>query len=134
VLPCGPYDVGLARDPGSEFRRCFLQVVLWAYSGRRHFLDDPTFATLSVTDNVSARFPPVLITVGNVDPLRARPGLFVSKLRAIGAEPETLLFPDDHQPALNREYQFDLDTPDGQLFLRHVRGFLRQHLGDAQLR
>lgn len=30
VLCCGPYDLGLARQPGTEAGRRFIQIVLWA--------------------------------------------------------------------------------------------------------
>ena len=75
VLACGPYDLGLARQTSSPAGRRFIQIVLWAYSGKRHYLDDPAFATWSVTDNLTSAFPPTLITVGNADPLRAHPPL-----------------------------------------------------------
>lgn len=37
VLACGPYDLRLARQSIESGSR-FVQIVLWAYSGRRHFL------------------------------------------------------------------------------------------------
>jgi acetyl esterase len=129
VLACGPYDLGLACLASTAADRRFISVVLWAYSGKRHFLDDPVFATLSVTNNVTSAFPPALITVGNVDPLRPHSERLVEKLRAQGVEPETLFYPDDYQPPLNHEHQFDLDTDAGQLFLERMLAFLRQRLG-----
>lgn len=47
----------------------------------------------------SSKFPPVLITVGNADPLRPHSKLLFERLCAQGIEPETLIVPDDHQPA-----------------------------------
>jgi acetyl esterase len=41
VLACGPYDLGLARETRSPAGRRFIQIVLWAHSGKRHFPDDP---------------------------------------------------------------------------------------------
>lgn len=129
VLACGPYDLALARETSSPTGRRLIQIVLWAYSGKRHFLDDPAFAAWSITDNVTPAFPPALITVGNADPLNAHSVLLAEKLRAQGVETETLFYPDDHQPPLGHEYQFDLDTDAGQLFLEHLLTFLRQRLG-----
>jgi hypothetical protein len=37
-------------------------------------------------------------------------------------------FPASHQPPLDHEYQFDLDTDAGQLFLDRLLTFLRQRL------
>lgn len=123
VLACGPYDLGLT---GAGHR--FAQVVLWAYSGTRHFLDDPVFATWSVTNHVTAAFPPTLITVGNTDPLRPHSELLAGKLRAHDVEVETLFFPGDHDPPLGHEYQFDLDGDAGQQFLGRMVEFLRRRL------
>jgi acetyl esterase len=44
-------------------------------------------------------------------------------------EAETLFFPDDHQPPLGHEYQFNLDTDEGRRFLERLLTFLRQRLG-----
>src|SRR5262249_51725601 len=42
VLASGPYDLGLAGDVGTAGGR-LMRTVLWAYSGRRRFLEDPAF-------------------------------------------------------------------------------------------
>jgi len=77
--------------------------------------------------------PPALITVGNGDPLRPHSELLASKLRAQGIEPETLFYPDAHRPPLGHEYQFDLDTDSGQLFLKRMLAFLQRRLRAPQL-
>lgn len=127
VLACGPYDLGVARQ-SIEAGTHFVQIVLWAYMGKRHFLADPAAVTWSLTDNLTASFPPTLVTVGSADPLRPHSELLVEKLRAHGVTVETVFHPDDHQPPLGHEYQFDLDTDPGRLFLDRARAFLRQHL------
>jgi acetyl esterase len=134
VLACGPYDLGLARTVDNPAGRRLIQVVLWAYSGNRHFLDDPAFAQWSVADYVTPAFPPALVTVGNADPLRAHSELLVQKLQAQGVETEALFFPGDYAPPLGHEYQFDLDSEAGQRFLEHALAFLRRRLAQAQRR
>lgn len=128
ILACGIYDLQLVRHANSPAGRLFVQVSLHAYSGKRRFLDDPGFAAWSITDHVSSAFPPALITVGNADPLRPHSELLAGKLEAQGAETETLFFPAGHQPPVEHEYQFDLDTEAGQLFLDRLLTFLRQRL------
>jgi len=64
----------------------------------------------------------------DADPLRPHSELLAGKLRTQGAEPETLFFPVGYQPPLGHEYQFDLDTDAGQLFLERLLTFLRQRL------
>ena len=129
VLACGFYDVGLyAADGIDAHHRRLLKIELWTYSGHRHFLADPLFRTLSVTDHLTADFPPTLITVGNSDPLDIHTHRLIERLQAAGAAPETVLFAPDHRPALEHEYQFELDTAAGQLFLDRTLAFLDRHL------
>jgi acetyl esterase/lipase len=128
VLACGPYDLQLGRHASSPAGRLFVQIVLQAYSGKRRFLDDPAFAAWSITGNVSTTFPAALITVGNADPLRPHSEVLAGKLRTQGAATETLFFPAGHQPSLGHEYQFDLDTDAGRLFLDRLLTFLRERL------
>jgi acetyl esterase len=123
VLACGPYDLGLARQVSTPAGQRFIKAILWAYLGKRDFFDDPSSATWSVTDNVTADFPPTLITVGNADPLRPHSELLTERLRAEGVEVETLFWPDAHPP-LAHEYQFDLDSEPGQRFLNCMLAFL----------
>jgi len=128
VLACGPYDLALAREAGTPAGRRLIQVVLWAYSGKRNVLDDPAFAAWSLPDNVTSAFPPTLLTVGNADPLRRHSELLAEKLRERGVETEALFFPDDHRPPLGHEYQFDLDSDEGRRFYEHLLAFLEQRL------
>jgi acetyl esterase len=128
VLACGPYDLGLARGMSTGASRRLMQIVLWAYSGKRRFEEDAAFANCSITDHVTAAFPPALVTVGNADPLRPHSELLVERLRAQGVDVEALFFPDDHQPPLHHEYQFDLDSAEGRLFLDRLLAFLRRRL------
>ncbi len=123
ALACGPYDLSLV-DRASPAGRLFIEVVLRAYTGTRSFRDDPGSATWSITENVTSNFPPALLTVGNADPLRAHSELLAERLRAAGAEVETLFFPDDHRPPLGHEYQFDLDGEAGRSFLERLLAFL----------
>jgi acetyl esterase len=128
VLACGLYDLQLVRHPAAPAGRLFVQASMQAYAGRRRFLDDPAFAAWSVTDHVSPAFPPALITAGDADPLRPHSELLAARLQTLGAETETLFFPAGHQPPVDHEYQFDLDTDAGQLFLDRLLAFLRRRL------
>jgi acetyl esterase/lipase len=128
VLACGPYDLALARQGSSAAGRRFIRAILWAYSGQRGFLDDPAFASWSVTDNLTGNYPPTLITVGNADPLRPHSERMAESLRVLGAEPDTVFWPDDQHPPLGHEYQFDLDSDAGRVFLERLLAFLHRVL------
>ncbi len=128
VLACGFYDLRLAGEAEIDFRR-LLRIQLWAYAGRRDFMTDPLFATMSVIEHLDGAFPPALVTVGNADALRAHSEGLVQTLRALGHTPEAVFYPSDHRPSLGHEYQFELDTADAQAFLERMVDFLRDRLG-----
>ena len=124
LLNCGAYDLALP-DYSGPFGG-FLHTVLWAYSGSRDFLHDPKLKPASVVNYVTPDFPPAFITAGNVDPLLSQSTELAQKLRGLGVMTSTLFYPADHQPPLNHEYQFDLDTADGQKALQQMVEFAKQ--------
>jgi acetyl esterase/lipase len=128
VLACGPYDLALASAIASPAGRRLVRAVLWAYSGHRRYAGDRTFGLASVVHHVTPAFPPALVTVGNADPLRPHSEALVARLRAVGADVEAVFFPDDHEPPLGHEYQFDLDGEAGQRFLERLLAFVRERL------
>ena len=89
----------------------------------------PLLSTISVTDHLTAAFPPTLVTVGNADPLRAHTEALVGRLQAAGAPVETVLWPDDQHPPLGHEYQFDLDQEAARTFLDRMLAFLASVTG-----
>jgi acetyl esterase/lipase len=125
ILACGPYDLNLAAEAGTASGRRFLEVVTWAYSGHRHALDDPRFASFSVTDYLTPAFPPSLITVGNADPLRPHSELLAEMLMELDVPTETVFFMPEDEP-LGHEYQFDLDADPGRIFLARMLNFLAE--------
>lgn len=126
LLNCGAYDLALA-DYNGPFGK-FLHTVLWAYSGTSDFLADPKLKHASVVNYVTESFPPSFITAGNVDPLLPQSTEFAKKLQTLGVPTSTLFYPTNHQPELNHEYQFNLDTADGQLALQQMVHFLQVRL------
>jgi acetyl esterase/lipase len=128
VLCCGVFDMALTNRASSRAGTDFSKTVVWAYSGKRNALKDPTFATASVSGYVTEAFPPTLITVGNVDPLREHSQVMLERLRTAGRNPDAVFFPVDYQPPLDHEYQFNLDSEEGQLFFGRLVGFLERWL------
>lgn len=122
VLASGAYDlesINLDGDFG-----WFLRTVLWAYSGSRDFMADPRFRLLSVTEHVTAAFPPAFITSGNGDPLVPQAVRFAEVLSGLGGEADTLFFPAERTPPLGHEYQFNLDDPAGAEAMDRMLAFL----------
>jgi hypothetical protein len=66
VLMCGAYDLTV-RISDQRARRV-TDTLLWAYSGKKRYSDDPAFAYASVAAHVTADFPPSLISAGNGRP------------------------------------------------------------------
>jgi acetyl esterase len=124
LLNCGAYDLSLPDYNGPYGK--FLKTVLWAYSGTKDFLNDPKLKTASVVNYVTPQFPPTFITAGNVDPLLGQSTEFAKKLQSLKVKTSTLFYASNHQPELNHEYQFDLDTADGQNALNLMVMFIRE--------
>ncbi len=122
ILNCGAYDLALPDYNGEA--GAFLKTVLWAYSGKKDFLNDPVLRQASVIDYVTADFPPTFITAGNADPLESQSREFAKKLQSLNVSTDTLFYPKDHTPKLSHEYQFVLDNADGKQALARILRFL----------
>jgi acetyl esterase len=121
ILYCGPYEAARAAPRGSY--GLFARTVLWAYSGRRGFAEDPLFAMAAVSHYLTERFPPTFLSVGNSDPLAPQSYRFAAELARHGVPVDTLFFPASARPTAH-EYQFDLDHAEGELALRRSLLFL----------
>ncbi len=133
ILNCGIYDMATFTDH-SDMPDTFLANLLvwgtdtsvWAYTGDRS--DHSTALTqMSSITYATSSFPPTWISGGNGDPLtntQSKP--FAAKLQGLGVEVKTLFYPDDHAPSLPHEYQFNLDTNEGQQALQETIAFLRE--------
>ncbi len=126
LLNCGAYDLSLP-DYNGPFGS-FLHTVLWAYSGQKDFLNDPALKTASVANFLTPQFPPSFITAGNADPLLSQSTELAKRLDGLKVQTSQLFYPTDHQPQLNHEYQFDLDTNDGQKALGQIINFAKQRV------
>lgn len=131
ILYCGPYNTDLVNLEG-EFG-WFLKTVLWAYIGRKDFVNDPKYVHFSVTNFVTKSFPPAFISVGNEDPLRFHSYDLASKLSSKDVFIDSLFFPDDYSPGLPHEYQFNLDTDAGKLALARSVKFLDNLVSKARV-
>ncbi|WP_369045673.1 alpha/beta hydrolase [Sinomonas sp. P10A9] len=128
VLACGTFDLSLTLGVSGLAESILVRAAGWSYSGRRNFNRDITFAAWSIPDFLTPAFPPTLLTVGNADPLRAHTERLHEAMRAAGLEPETVFWPD-HVPALDHEYQFNLDTEPAQVFRSRLLEFLAAKTG-----
>jgi acetyl esterase/lipase len=79
--------------------------------------------------HVSPSFPPSFVSAGNDDPLLPHTRGLVEALEQHGVDHDVLLFADDHEPGLGREYQFDLDGADGREALDRAVAFVHRVAG-----
>lgn len=130
LLFCGAYDANSVNLDGAFGD--FLRTVLWSYSGKRNFRDDPTFATFSVARYVTPAFPPTFITAGNADPLETQSKEMARSLKSKGVSVDELFFPADEKPQLPHEYQFDLDEEAGRRARDRALAFLARVTNRAE--
>jgi acetyl esterase/lipase len=125
VLACGVYDLARAGDRGGFIAK-FFSAMLWAYSGRRDFRQDPRLRLMSVALHLTPRFPATFVTAGNGDPLVGQTREMARRLRGLGVPVDALLYPPGHRPRLPHEYQFNLAVPAGREALRRIVAFLKK--------
>lgn len=129
ILHCGAFDASLVNfDGGFGF---FLKTVFWAYFGNKNFRQDPRLREFSVIENMSAQFPPFFISAGNGDLLEKQSLKLAERAQELGIPHTWLFYEKNHTPALGHEYQFNLDTDEGQRALRESLEFLRQQLSSG---
>jgi len=122
MLYCGPYDAEHVNLKGEN--AFFLKTVLWSYSGKKDFVNDPFFKTISVINYINGNFPPCFISVGNGDPLHTQSEALARKLIMLNVKADTLFYPPGYLPLLPHEYQFNLDIEAGKKALERSVLFL----------
>ena len=129
VLDCGVFDLKPLLSQGKYFGWGVDKQSLWGYLGTRDFDGSTAVGQMSTLGHVTSDFPATFITGGNVDPLTASQSKpMAERLADLGVEVDALFYPDDHEPALDHEYQFDLDTVDGMVAFDRTVAFLRDHV------
>lgn len=126
ILTCGVYNM-MAIDPADMgLAGGLIRTFAWSYSGVKDYQRDfPRIDELSVVDYVTAHFPPTFITGGNADPLTPQSQELAERLTGLGVQVDALFYPDDRQPALGHEYQFDLTGAAGQHAFEKITMFLQ---------
>lgn len=131
LLYCGPYDIDHVSTDGPFGG--FMQTVLWSYSGSKNHKENELFQTASVLNYIETAYPPSFISAGNGDPLLSHSKALARKLVQSNVKVDTLFFPQEMQPALPHEYQFNLDTEAGKLALNQSLRFLRDLQRNSKL-
>ncbi len=129
VLFCGIYTMKSLTEADPNLPKLISwgdDQVVWAFSGTRNQAS-PIIHQMSPYYYVTKDFPATFISGGNGDPLTSKQSVpLANKLTDLGVPVTTLFYPADHQPSLPHEYQFDLDTADGQQALTQLTQFLQK--------
>jgi len=130
VLNCGIYKMEGLTHPnptGPKIVGWGSDVTVWAYSGTRDF-SSPVIRQMSLYYYVTKDFPSTFITGGNADALTdAQSKPLADKLQSLGVPVTRLFYEPNHQPELPHEYQFNLDTADGQKALNDIIEYLKKN-------
>jgi acetyl esterase/lipase len=130
ILFCGIYKVEGLTEAAPNLPKLISwgdDQVTWAYSGTRD-KSGPLIRQMSPYYHVTKDFPATFISGGNSDPLTDSQSIpLADKLKYLHVPTTTLFYPANHMPGLPHEYQFNLDTADGQQTLNRVIDFLHQH-------
>lgn len=119
LLFCGLYNMATVRDSGFPNIDYFLNT----YTGTRAFENFEDIKQLSTVRHITPAFPDVFLSVGDGDPLAPQSVELAKHLRAAGVETKTLFF-ENTDKNLQHEFQYALDTIDGQETLANTLDFL----------
>lgn len=129
VLNCGIYMMERLAAGGPNLPKIIGwgdDVSVWAYSGTSDF-SSPIIKQMSPYYHVTKDFPATYISGGNGDPLTNTQSVpLANKLSGLGVPVTRHFFAADYYPMLPHEYQFNLDTPDGERALQATIAFLQQ--------
>ncbi|MFJ8896677.1 alpha/beta hydrolase [Leifsonia sp. NPDC102414] len=124
ILHCGVYDMDALADLGGIDAWGF-RVALWAYTGTKDWSQTFVGSTMSTINYVTPQYPPTFITGGNGDGLTWIESIpMASALKAHNVPVQELFWPANHTPALQHEYQFNLDRPEAKQALSETLDFL----------
>lgn len=119
LLFCGLYDMTTVRGTGFPNIDYFLNT----YTGTTAFESFTDIQELSTVRHITSDFPDTFISVGDGDPLASQSVEFASMIQSQGAQVETLFF-EGTDKNLQHEFQYALDTLDGQETLARTLNFL----------
>jgi acetyl esterase/lipase len=125
VLFCGLYDLKSVANTGFPALRTYL----WAYTGTRNWIDDKDIDQLSVTEQVTAQYPPTFLTVGDADPFAPQATELAAVLRK-NRVPLTTVFWNGTGDGLGHEYQFDFARPEANEAFTKTLVFLTEETAE----
>jgi acetyl esterase len=125
ILYCGFYDFDVKIKRSLRLLLWSnIRTMFWSYFGTKDYLNDPRYAQFVVGRYITSNFPPMFISVGNAEEFASQSYRLAEIAANHGVPVDTLFFPENYAPSLQHEYQFDLDTNEGQLALERSVKFV----------
>lgn len=121
LLYCGFYDMVTVGSTGFPALRTYL----WSYTGQRDWERFDRINELSLTEQVSASYPPMLLAVGDADPFAPESYRLAERAARQGVTVETVFWKDN---GLGHSYQFNYRLPEAQETLTRTLEFLKEHV------
>ncbi|WKA55108.1 alpha/beta hydrolase [Planococcus shixiaomingii] len=119
LLMCGLYNMETVRATGFPNIDLFLNT----YTGSDQFESFSRIHELSTVNQITPDYPPVFITVGDGDPFSSQAQELVQALESENVAVDSVFF-EGSGKGLKHEYQYALDTVDGQETLEKTLNFL----------
>lgn len=123
---CGPLDLQQMKDLSRKdiVMKFFARTVAWDLIGEKHWEDNPIVKQASLTEHVTADFPPSYITDGNGFSFLQQGQAFVKALAEQNVPVQSLFYANEEQPVYH-EYQFSYNMKEAQRCLAETLAFLK---------
>lgn len=122
VLINGIYNMQTLRETGFPNIGQFM----WAYTGAREFETYHRLNEISTIEHVTADYPPVFITAGDIDPLQSQTLAMIDELNDNDIDVTSALFTDQNM-GLDHDFILNLDQPTSEATFSQLIAFLNQH-------
>ncbi|RAK47099.1 lipase [Macrococcus epidermidis] len=126
VLFGGLYNMQTVR--ATKFPR--IELFMESYTGEKHWEKQfKPIEQLSTTANITKRYPPTFLTVGDADPFDSQAHELVKVLKASNVPYAYSFFDDTH--GLRHQYQFHMELKESRLTYRKLMMFLGNHTSQS---
>jgi len=122
MLYCGPLDLEKTKNISFPIS-FFTNRVAWAYLGSYKWHEEYA-EQVSLKEHITSSFPPTFISDGNTLSFQEHGEQFAELLRSKDVETVSF-FADEAEVKTFHEYQFKMDTPEGEECYRLTSEFLR---------
>ncbi|MFC0234037.1 alpha/beta hydrolase [Vagococcus entomophilus] len=126
LLYCGPYDIKYLTNVEGRLNRFFIGQLGWAYIGQKNWQQTQAARNASVSQQVTAGYPPTFLTDGNSGSFEKHAKRLEKNLKEKQVPVTTLFF--DGKKQISHEYQFKLRTTEAKECFSQTKTFLEKYV------